>query len=324
MFRTCITLCLVFATQVVAEETRAFVSTDSSKKLLAIVGEDGSTAFQTKIGPLHDVHMLPNGHVLLQRDWQNVVELDRETGKMVWEYNAADAVPDYKGRMEVHAFQRLADGNTMIAISGPSVLVEVDADGNVAKKFKMAVKEPHPHRDTRLVRKLDNGHYLACHEGEGKVTEYDRSGTVVWQFAVPLVDYPSGNQRDRANGHGPEGFGNQCFSAIRLPNGNTLIGTGNGHAVIEVTPAKEVVWSVGQNELPSVTLAWVTSIEVLPSGNIVIGNCHAGPDQPQLVEVSRDKDVVWTFRDFDRFGNATTNSQTLTVNGQSVIGKTLR
>ena len=37
---------------------------------------------------------------------------------------------------------------------------------------------------------------------------------------MPLFD------RTRASGHGVEAFGNQCFSAIRLPGGNTLIGQG--------------------------------------------------------------------------------------------------
>ena len=315
---------LLCAAPVVGAETRSFVLTDSSKGRLAIVGEDGSTEFETKIGPLHDVHVLENGNLLFQSNWQTLVELDRSTGKNVWEYHARKAVPKYEGRLEVHAFQRLPNGRTMLAISGPSVIVQVERDGTVAKSFPMAIDESHHHRDTRLVRRLDNGHVLACHEGAGKVTEYDADGKVVWEFAVPLVDYPSGKPRKRANGHGPEGFGNQVFSAIRLKNGNTLIGTGNGHAIIEVTPEKQVQWSLGQRELPNITLAWVTSLEVLPSGNIVIGNCHAGPDQPQLVEVNRDKEVVWSFHDFDRFGNSSTNSQVLTVNGESVAAETLR
>ncbi|MBP88733.1 MAG: hypothetical protein CMJ64_18805 [Planctomycetaceae bacterium] len=61
------------------------------------------------------------------------------------------------------------------------------------------------------------------------------------------------------------------------------------HSVIEVTPEKKVVWSLHQDDLPGVRLAWVTTLQVLPSGNIVIGNCHAGRDNPQLVEVTREK-----------------------------------
>jgi hypothetical protein len=52
----------------------------------------------------------------------------------------------------------------------------------------------------------------------------------------------------------------------------------------------------------------VTTLQVLKNGNIVIGNCHAGEDNPQIVEITRDKKVVWSFKDFTNFGDATSNS----------------
>jgi hypothetical protein len=67
---------------------------------------------------------------------------------------------------------------------------------------------------------------------------------VVWEYEVPLFG------KELQGGHGPEAFGNSVFSAIRLANGNTLIGTGNGHSVLEVTPKKEIVWKVAQREAP--------------------------------------------------------------------------
>jgi hypothetical protein len=74
---------------------------------------------------------------------------------------------------------------------------------------------------------------------------------------------------------------------------------------LEVTPKKEIIWKVEQNDLPGITLAWVTRVERLPNGNTMIGNCHAGPDNPQFIEVTPDKKVVWTFKDFTNFGNST-------------------
>ena len=58
---------------------------------------------------------------------------------------------------------------------------------------------------------------------------------------------------------------------------------------------------------------------ILPSGgNIIVGNCHAGPANPQIIEVTRDKKVVWTFKDFDNFGNALANSQVIGIEGKVV------
>ena len=120
---------------------------------------------------------------------------------------------------------------------------------------------------------------------------------------------PKGPSKD---GHGPDAFGNKCFAAVRLQDGHTLIATGNGHGVIKVTPTKEVVWSLTQNELPGIRLAWVTTLEVHPDGAYVIGNCHAGPGQPLLVKIDPEtKDVLWTFDQFERFGNSVPNSQIL-------------
>jgi hypothetical protein len=54
---------------------------------------------------------------------------------------------------------------------------------------------------------------------------------------------------------------------------------------------------------------------VLPDGNVIFGNCHAGASNPQIIEVTRDKKVVWTFRDMEHFGDATSNSQVMDVPG---------
>jgi hypothetical protein len=101
-----------------------------------------------------------------------------------------------------------------------------------------------------------------------------------------------------------------------LPSGNTLVSTGNGHRVLEVTPEKKIVWQIQQRELPGIMLAWVTTLEVLPNGHYVIGNCHAGPGQPLVIELDpKTKRVVWTLDQYDTFGNAVSNSQVLDAAG---------
>lgn len=74
-------------------------------------------------------------------------------------------------------------------------------------------------------------HILLAHEKDGVVREYDTTGKVIWEFDVPL-------EKLAKSGHGPEAFGDYVYSAVRLENGNTLVGTGNGHSVLEVTPEK--------------------------------------------------------------------------------------
>lgn len=297
------------------EPQRTFYGADSSKGILARV-ENGKIVWRTKIGPLHDLHVLENGNLLFQTDWQHVVEMEPETQKIVWTYDAtkhADGKP-----VEVHAFQRRADGSTMVAESGTTRIVEVAKDGSILKQIPLQVRQTNAHSDTRLVRALENGNYLVCHEKDGLVREYSPEGKTVWEYEVPLFD------RQPAGGHGPEAFGNQAFSAIRLPNGNTLIGTGNGHGIIEVTPEKEIVWQVAQDDIPGVRLAWVTTLQVLPSGNIVVGNCHAGPENPQFVEIDREKKVVWKYLNWKDFGDSFTNSIVVAVDGAPLAPNELK
>src|SRR5437870_1061087 len=64
----------------------------------------------------HDIAMLRNGNLLLHTGPATVVEMTPEK-KIVWKYEAKPN-PGYTGRVEVHAFQRLDDGLTMVAESG--------------------------------------------------------------------------------------------------------------------------------------------------------------------------------------------------------------
>ena len=103
----------------------------------------------------------------------------------------------------------------------------------------------------------------------------------------------------------------KVYGAVRLKNGNTLISAGDGHRVFEVDPSGKEVWAIGKDELPGVTLAWMTQVERLPNGNTFIVNCHGKPTDPQLIEVSPEKKIVWSYRDFETLGGATAVAQTL-------------
>jgi hypothetical protein len=255
---------------------------DDSKQILAIVDTKGEIEWQYRISQIHDAWRLPDGNLLFQTDFHTIVEVSPDK-QQVWKYDVSKMNGNEGRAVEAHAFQRLAGGLTMIAESGPARIIEVDSAGQIQKQIALQVDQPAAHYDTRLARKLDNGHYLVAHEGNNKlVREYDADGKVVWQW----------------DPH------SKVYSAIRLAGGNTLIGAGDGHRVVEVDPQGREVWSVTEKELPGITLAWVTMVDRLPNGNTVIVNCHAGADNPQIIEVTPEKKVVWTFKDYERFGNS--------------------
>lgn len=291
-------LALLLTTVSFAEEARTISHRvlGADKGYVRLLSPEGQVEWEAKCwGGAHDLTLLPNGNILFPVSAHEIVEMTPDK-KVVWRYDSQPQAP-YTGPIEVHAFQRLDNGWTMIAESGNRRIIEVDADGKIQKEIPLVVDHPHPHRDTRMARKLANGHYLVCHEADATIREYDEAGKVVWSHTLDLAGRP------RSDGHGPEGHGTEVYGAIRLASGNTLIAAGNGNRVYEVTPDGKTVWTLEQKELPGITLAWVTTLHALPNGNIIIGNCHAGPENPQLIEVTRDKKVVWQFKNFEAFGN---------------------
>ena len=261
-----------------------FFAADYDKRIMAIVGADGKIEWSKRMeGGTHDAWLLPNGNFLWTPSGDKVFELDPKTNTNVWTYDAGKMNGNEGKRVEVHAIQPQADGSVVIFECGSKRVIEVDRDGKLLKEVPLQIAAKESHHQMRNARKLKNGNYLVCQDGDGKIVEYDGTGKIVWTYDTPGV---------------------QPYSALRLANGNTLIGTGNGHSVIEVDKDGKEVWKVSENELPNIKLAWVTQVQRLANGNTIIVNCHAGPTNPQLIEVTPDKKVVWTYRDFQNFGNS--------------------
>ena len=312
-------ICLVLAFVGVAAST-AYPQTSkdyrvlgADKKHVAIINAKGEVEWEVaneSAREIHDIQYLPNGNVLFQTGYTTVVEVNKDK-QVVWKHESKPKEGN-TGRVEIHSYQRLKNGLTMIAESGNGRLIEVDKDDKIVRTIPLTIEKPNAHRDTRMVRPTPSGGYLVCHEGDGKIREYDKDGKVIWTYVMELAGRP------RSDGHGPEGHGNEVFGAVRLKNGNTLIAGGNNNRVFEVNKEGKTVWSLDHKELPGITFAWMTTLQVLPNGNIIIGNTHAGPENPQLIEITRDKKVVWQFKDFKNFGNNLVAATVINLKGKVI------
>jgi hypothetical protein len=93
--------------------------------------------------------------------------------------------------------------------------------------------------------------------------------------------------------------------------------------VIEVDPQDKVVWSLDENDLPGNPLRFVAGIQRLPNGNTVVcnwgGHGHVG-QQPEVVEVTPDKKVVWQVDDYKTF-KTISGIQILDVKGDVTQGE---
>ncbi|MGA2617279.1 MAG: aryl-sulfate sulfotransferase [Thermoguttaceae bacterium] len=244
---------------------------DYSQGKVFLVSAQGQVEWEYPAPSCNDLWVLPNGNLLFVTG-HGVQEVSRDK-KVVF---------DYRSKSEIYACQRLANGNTFIGECNAGRLLEVDPSGKIVKQVRLLPEgQDGGHLYMRNARRLPNGHYLVTHYGQQAVKEYDAEGKVVTEI--------------RATG-GPH-------SAIRLPNGNTLVACGDTAQrakVFETDETGKTVWQVTSDDLPGISLKFMTGLQRLPNGNTVmtnwLGHGHFGK-APHVIEVTPDKKVVWTFAD---------------------------
>jgi outer membrane protein assembly factor BamB len=225
-----------------------------------------------------DGWVLPDGHVLLALNKSKtypggaVVEVDRD-GKIHFEFKGTQS--------EVNTVQPLAGGRVLLTEAGDKPrLLEVDRQSRVRVDVPLQAQTKDHHLQTRMARKLDNGHYLVPQLLDKVVREYTPEGKVVWEAKTP--DMP--------------------FTAIRLGNGNTLVGCTVGNTVVELDSTGAIAWQVTNDDLPGRPISDACGVHRLPNGNTVIASYRSAGDAIKLTEVTRDKKVVWRHRDPKRPG----------------------
>ena len=249
----------------------AFVCTDNGHGKILKFDEEGTCVWEFPAPGCQDVWALPNGNILFTHQ-------TREGGGVKEVTPGKDVVFSFRVKGQVHACQRLTDGNTMIGEGGACRVLLVNPAGRVVQETPVLSKVQNPHYHMRHVRFTPGGTILVCHPKESVVREYRVDGTVLREI---------------------RGVG-RPFTAMRLPGGNTLVGGGAEPIVTEVDAAGRVVWQLRPEDVPEVQLKWAAGLQVLPNGNTVVcnwlGHGQYGKGVP-LFEVSRDKRVVWMFTD---------------------------
>ena len=264
-----------------------------------IVGEDGQVKWKVDL-PASDGWVLPSGNVLLALygtpEFPNggVVEIEQSSKKIVFQC---------KGQQkETSTVVPLPDDRFLVTELGPEPrAIVIDRQGKILQATPLQCQIGNAHMQTRMLRVLPNGNYLAPHLLDFAVKEYEPvTGKVVRTFPT--------DDRGRGKRDWP-------FTAIRLADGNTLIGCTNGNRIIEVDASGRIVWSVTNEDIGENLFNDACGAQRLPNGNTVITSYHTSGDQVKLFEVTRDKKVVWRYSGmkagFHHF-------QILTTNGQAV------
>ena len=246
---------------------------------LVEISEDGVKLWEHQTPSLTVMfNVLPNGNVFYPHggEQRGAEEVDKNH-TVVWSY---DSPAD-----ELLGGERLANGNTLLGEGGPAKALELDPAKQVVRSINVTTTTAAAHGQIRHIHRLENGNVLVALEGEGAARELDANGATVWEYTGVTA----------------------IHEAVRLPSGNTLIGGGESKRVIEVTSAGQIAWEFNATDGPDLGLAWITSVQPLKNGNVLVGNWVGanGGAGVHAFEVTRDKKVVWKLDDHQLLKSAT-------------------
>ncbi len=268
----------------------------------AILAGDGKVLWQYPAAT-RDGFVLPNGNLLLAVSKNQtypggaVLELTREN-KVVFEYKGTQS--------EVNTAQALPNGNIMLTEAGATPrILEVDRAGKVVVEVPLQCQTANHHMESRMARKLPNGNYLVPQLLDKVVREYTPEGKIVWEYKSPEDPKEA-----------------WPFTAIRLPDGHTLINRTHSNTSVEVDKDGNEVWKLTNADLPTPLLKDPCGAQRLPNGNTVITSYGAGDQTVKLLEVTPDKKVVWTFEREQKGG--VHEFQILDTNGVPVEGAPMK
>lgn len=288
MMRLTLTACLVacFATFAQAQDApkpqpgHEFACADYTAGKVFLIDREGKITWQHPAKNCNDLWVLPNGNLLFSTG-HGVLELTREKKEVF----------KYESKSEIYACQRLPNGNTFVGECNSGRLLELSPEAKVVKEIRLLPEgKDGGHSYIRNARALANGNYLVTHYGAGYVREYDAAGKVVMEIKAP---------------GGPH-------SAIRLPNGNTLIAVGDrvkeDAKVFEVDKDGKLVWELTNKDMGG-ALKFMAGLHRLPNGNTVVSN-WLGHGQfgkaAHLYEVTPEKKVVWSYENHKDFKTIST------------------
>ena len=200
-------------------------------------------------------------------------------GQVLWRSAATDAV----GYTSVQVYpETLAETpvRLLVAEGAGKRLLEYRFDPwadpalQIERQIPLQTTANEPGEMVAIARRLENGHYLVCHPGEGAVKQYDTKGNVLQTIAAP-----------------------GAYHAVRLSDGGTLISCGKMGKLIKVDGKGKTIWQLSAKDVPEAGLETVGQIQVMVNGDVVVANrSQSRVGRYVLFRVNAEKTVVWKIK----------------------------
>lgn len=221
-----------------------------------------------RIQEFDDVTILPDGNIVFAAMSQiGIVTPEKE---LVWSFICPEGT-------ESHSCQPIDDDHVVFALNGvPGKIMiwNVKAD-TLVKEIIVPTEGTNSHGQFRHVRMTKDGTFVTGLIHEGLAVELDGDGNIIWSASAPSP-----------------------WSAIRLDNGNYLVGGDSNSYIREFDKDGNTVWEITQDDVPFKLYNTQTATR-LANGNTIITNWVAGqpeeewPGSVQFFEVTPEKEIVW-------------------------------
>jgi HEAT repeat protein len=236
--------------QVTLGYTTVVLVEDSGQGRVVELGRDGKVRWQIE-GLQYPVDAwVVGGNRVLVGEYSGMKVTERDlTGKVIWEKAGLGS--------RVLNVQRLANGNTFIAIQG--ALLEVDRTGKEVFAYRRT-----PNDIWAGYRSPDGT--VTCFTNANQCLRIDRTGKEVKSFAL--------------------GAGGSWTSGIDVtPQGHILVSNHNANKVEEYDASGKKVWEAAAPGITTATRA--------ANGNTIVASYHSN----RVVELDRNGKVVWEHKD---------------------------
>ncbi len=192
--------------------------------------------------------------------------------QITWRYDGTQA--------EVNSIQKTAAGTYVLTEAGPNPRLLELADGEVVNEFPLSCQQQNHHMQTRMARKQADGTFLVPHLLDFAIVRYAADGRVLATIDTHVPDDPKQNSWP--------------FTAIALADGGVLASLTNGNRVVEFAADGTVRWQVTAADTAG-AISDACGIQRLPGGNTMIASYRIGTGGVRLLEVTPDRQVVWTW-----------------------------
>lgn len=244
-----------------------FLFSEHKGNRIGIVNKKGEIVWEYKCAHPQDVCMDKNGGILIATS-RAAIYINQEK-KILWKF-------EIKAPNEIPYCQFLKNGNLTIGIEGENVIHEISKKGVIINSTHVPTSSEKIHGTFRFLRRTEQDTYVIPLLNDEKFVEIDLKGELVRTFPFEPVC---------------------AVSALRLKNGNTILGCGTDGIIYELDKNNKIVWLMNREAHGDLQIKCITGLSILNDHTLVACNWgirkESSRELPHIWAVNKDKKIVW-------------------------------